>query len=120
MRKRLAYTAGLAMAAAVLAPAAAQAGNTDVIVSTYNGSSFIGEVQSSKGSCRNKRKVTLYKEGASKDIKLGSDKSGPGKGDTQGGWIITHEGASPGGYYVKVKAKGNCDKDKSQTYNLGT
>ena len=120
MRKRLAYTAGLTLAAAALAPAAAQAGNTDVTIDQYNGSSFIGEVKSSKGSCVNNRKVKLFKKGSSKDQKIGSDKSAPGKGDSEGVWIITLEGAPPGDYYAKVKAKDNCDKDKSQTFSLGT
>jgi hypothetical protein len=116
MRKRIAYTAALAVAGAALVPAAAQAGNTNLTI-VYNGSTtFYGQSKSHKASCENGRRVTLFLKQDGKDEKVGSDKTGPGKGDSEGVYVINAGIVVVGAtYYAKVEPKGNCDGDKSKT-----
>ena len=115
MRKRIAFTAALVVAGAALVPSQAQAAKTNLTIQFNDSNTFFGQAKSSKDSCENGRTVTLYLKQDGKDEKVGTDKTGPGKGDTEGVWVISSEILVAGGhYYAKVKPKGECDGDKSK------
>jgi len=126
MPKKLIVVAIAAALAASVAPTAAgaptereasKAGNTNVTV-FWGGSNWYGQVKSSRNSCENGRKVTLYRKTAGSDSKVGSDRSEPGKGDTEGVWRLPPKGKPVfGKYYAKVGDKGNCDGAKSKVYD---
>jgi hypothetical protein len=103
------------MAAGALAPAAAQAGNTNLTISWNGVNAFSGQSKSQKSKCVNGRKVSLYRKQPGKDKRIGKATTAPGKGDSEGVWIIGHEDPV-GTYYAKVKRNKNkgCDADKSK------
>ena len=108
----------MAVAGAALVPAAAEAGNSTVKINQYTGSNWIGQVKSSKSSCENGRKVTIYRVEDGKDTKIGKDKTQSGKGDTEGVFFVTHQAAPAGKYYAKVEPKSDCDGDKSKVFEI--
>jgi hypothetical protein len=88
--------------------------NTNLTINE-SGGNFFGQAKSSKRSCENGRTVKLYLKRPGTDEKVGSDKTGPGKGDSEGVWVISPSKIAVGGkYYAKVKAKGDCEGDKSK------
>jgi hypothetical protein len=118
MRKRIAYTAGLALVMAVILPSAAEAARSKVVIDYYTGSSWVGHVASHKSSCENGRTVTMYRKQEGNDEKIDSEKTHPGKGDSEGVFVIADPSVSEGQtYYAKVKEKGDCDPDKSKDFD---
>ena len=120
MRKRIAYTAALAVAGAALVPAAGTGGEHEPDDhSTTDAARSSARRSRSKGSCENGRKVTLYLKQDGKDDKVGTGQDRAlGKGDTEGVWVIS-SGDCPGTTTPR-SGEGNCDGDKSQDFASST
>ena len=108
----------VAVALCMLPAVAVADTETKVTMSTYNGGEgkFFGEVESPRKRCKDDRKVTVYRRVAGPDVKVGSDESKHGPGDTYS-WTVKEETpvfSDP--YYAKAKPKGDCAGDRSKDF----
>ena len=86
---------------------------------------FAGLVKSPKLSCREDRKVTLYRAEPGKDKRIGADRSvyidqvtGPGMEGKEWVWRVEVRHPQVGTYYGAATETGSCGGDKSKKYKL--
>ena len=81
---------------------------------------YEGEVSSSKGSCEEKRKVSVYRKKPGDDILMASGKSGTTP-SMDGGriWAFSHNNyALNGTFYAKSKATRKCKSGRSDDFEF--
>jgi hypothetical protein len=114
-------------AAMFCVPAASASGKADTRVTldfiqpTPESTIWTGDIFSSKKSCKNKRRVIVYRVLEGTDEKRGSTLSY--KGISQPGyyWSYEEELIPPAGdYYAKVRPTEDCKGDSSPKYNFET
>ena len=124
MKKRVSLL--VAAAAMVCAPAAPAAGKADTRVTldphieiTPYGSIWTGKIFSSKKSCKNERRVIVYRVRDGQDDKLGSTLSHKGLASPGYFWGYDEAGiARAGKYYAKVLPTNGCNGDRSAVYDF--
>jgi hypothetical protein len=84
---------------------------------------FTGDIKSRRKRCVKDRLVKLFRQVPGRDERVASTRENIGV-SPQGppwyaGWMIEREDPGSGRYYVKMKRKGNCTRDKSKvkTFN---
>ena len=75
-----------------------------------------GDMVSARKSCKDGRRVLIYRVRPGADVKVGSTKSFKGLADNGYYWTYFKQGAAPAGkYYAKVKPTDRCQGDRSGT-----
>jgi hypothetical protein len=87
----------------------------DSAFSTPGGSSFSGDIFSSRKACKNNRQVLVYRQKAGTDQKIGQTRSFQGLVDPGYFWVLFKKGEfyPSGQYYAKVNPTSKCKGDKS-------
>jgi hypothetical protein len=113
------------VAALACVPAASAAGKADTRVTldfiqpTFDGTVWSGDIFSSKKSCKNKRRVLVYRDLAGDDDKRGSTRSYKGTDQPGYFWLYTEPGIPPvGDYYAKVRPTDDCNGDRSPLFTF--
>ena len=120
----------LAVAGAmVCVPSALAGGKADTRVTLDNIQSFpsggvhtiwSGDIFSSQKSCKNERKVIVYRVLDGADEKRGSTLSYKGSAQPGYYWLYEEDGIPPAGdYYAKVRPTDGCKGDRSSTFGFG-
>jgi hypothetical protein len=115
------------VAAMVCVPAASASGKAgtrvtlDNIEITPGGTIWTGDIFSSKKSCKNNRRVIVYRALDGPDEKRGSTLSYKGLSQPGYYWAYEEEPPAPpgGNYYAKVRPTDDCKGDTSAMYGLG-
>ena len=91
----------------------------DHIEITPWGTIWTGDIFSSKRSCKNQRRVFVYRVRDGEDQKRGSTLSYKGSAQPGYYWGYEEDGIPPAGnYYAKVRPTDNCKGDRSALYQL--
>ena len=115
----IAASAVVYVASASAAAAAETRVTLDNIEVTPTGTIWTGDIFSTKKSCKNKRKVTVFRVRGGADEKRGSTLSYKGSDQPGYFWAYGEDGvAPPGGYYAKVRKTDGCKADRSPVYEL--
>jgi hypothetical protein len=116
----------LVIVAAMVCVSAASAANKagtrvtlDHIEVTPGGTIWTGDIFSSKTSCKNQRRVIVFRVRDGQDQKRGSTLSYKGIAQPGYYWAYEEDGIPPAGnYYAKVRATEHCEPDRSALYRL--
>ena len=91
----------------------------DNIEITPSGTIWTGDIFSSKKSCKNKRRVIVFRVRDGADQKRGSTLSYKGIAQPGYYWAYEEDGIPPAGdYYAKVRPTEDCRGDRSALYRL--
>ena len=122
MKRLVVFVIAGAMVCVSAASAANRAGTRvtlDNIEVTPTSTIWTGDIFSSKRSCKNNRRVIVYRVREGRDQKRGSTLSYKGSAQPGYYWAYEEEGIPPAGnYYAKVRPTENCRGDRSASYRL--
>jgi hypothetical protein len=116
----LAAVGGLVLVPAALAGGKAETRVTlDNIEITPGGTIWSGDIFSSARSCKNNRRVYVYRVLDGADEKRGSTLSYKGTDQPGYYWLYEEDGIPPSGkYYAKVRPTDDCQGDRSPLYSV--
>lgn len=122
MKRLVVFVIAGAMVCVSAASAANRAGTRvtlDNIEITPSGTIWTGDIFSSKRSCKNNRRVIVYRVLDGPDQKRGATRSYKGIAQPGYYWAYEEDGIPPAGnYYAKVRRTENCKGDRSASYRL--
>ena len=129
MTRTIKIAALVCLALGVSIPSALAGGKADTRVTLDNIQSFpsggvhtiwSGDIFSSQKSCKNERKVIVYRVLDGADEKRGSTLSYKGSAQPGYYWLYEEDGIPPAGdYYAKVRPTDGCKGDRSSTFGFG-
>jgi hypothetical protein len=114
-RSRALFAALAIALLAVLLPASASAAYKTTVVVSLKFPAFHGKVKSPRSSCVGGRTVKLYRKLNGSATLLGTDTT-----NDNGKWSIpiSKKRLTPGLYYAKAPARGDCKADKSSSFPI--